>query len=983
MEMYHAAAVYQAENNVHATGYLMTAGDVASYFPAEKIGMGYLTVSVQDDGLVPLRRSSPSYGMSYFGCFSGTAHRFEREFCSLFPDFSRADWNGVLHWVMELKHTESYSMANRNAIFEVLLRLFTESSTAFAVKLIEDSLRPETDRVLFPDSSFGGIAGGGKYREHSEGTRLFKFAFDTKLPNGRWIYGGTHRNDRLAMKSASHELKSAQVVADAVNQDFFFPLMCVYTWKGKRVTCLSMLPIEGSISLVQGSDNGGKRVVRPSRTVDAAMNLLGHSLMIARGPFGIIGPFDMEVHRSTVDGKLYIIDAARLLPPEAPPANALTAECVMYNLLRPELLQKAGVALVPDAYFHSSCVREVQDIANVTRVLDAEILVLAKQLQEDEILVTETENVKRLLHSRGINMRHLKRIISLLDDKCLAKGVLVRALLEKEQRWKDGSDTVMVKWLRPPTSRSRKDLERQLAYQKECLSQEKKNMMQLIPTLLQLSSVVGKEIAIEKRVFLGTRTVRAAGNHPLVTAFDLCVVHDGDFVYDRGSLSISKCSLISFIVIFELVLLDSHLHFPSSRSLAQLATLHTGSAVSYRVKKIVEGFSDDDFEMVLRHAAEDVEWRLLESQVFAYSRHKSGAVVCARSGNLDLMLKLASPTTFSDCLVAACDGGQVHIVEHLLGAGVDVNCLDSCGMTALFVVCQKCDMKMVHFLLAHNAEVNSRNSDGSTPLHISAQKGYVELVKLLISEGAHVGAARPSGIVPLHLAASSGSVDVVRVLIAANADADALTKSDGSALGFAVLGGHFDVFQCLLELGCNVNVCGDRLGPLGHCVNLNQLEMVKMLVQRGVNLEAREPTTGLTVFSLASARGYMAIAEYLLEHGADINATCWEMTALHAARWMNRAGTEKWLLEKGCRPTLTSNACYNAAESGSCSASVCRDHVIQPNFCCVTCTALVCTSCARVCHNTHNVVAPDGFEQFACECDGCLLRDENDESEGL
>ncbi len=92
-------------------------------------------------------------------------------------------------------------------------------------------------QVLFA-TRFGGVAGGQKYRN---GNQLFKFAEDVKIRD-RWLYGGKQRNDRAAMKSAGHEIKATQALIDAGLTQLNYPLMAAYTYRGKRVLCVSLLP---------------------------------------------------------------------------------------------------------------------------------------------------------------------------------------------------------------------------------------------------------------------------------------------------------------------------------------------------------------------------------------------------------------------------------------------------------------------------------------------------------------------------------------------------------------------------------------------------------------------------------------------------------------------------------------------------------------------------------------------------------------------
>jgi hypothetical protein len=78
----------------------------------------------------------------------------------------------------------------------------------------------------------------------------------------------------------------------------------------------------------------------------ACRGSLGASLGIAKSTqSGIYGPFDLELHQGE-DGLLYVVDAARLFPPECRVNPGVKQ---MYQLLRPELLHKAGKPLVSDA----------------------------------------------------------------------------------------------------------------------------------------------------------------------------------------------------------------------------------------------------------------------------------------------------------------------------------------------------------------------------------------------------------------------------------------------------------------------------------------------------------------------------------------------------------------------------------------------------------------------------------------------------------
>ncbi len=88
--------------------------------------------------------------------------------------------------------------------------------------------------------------------------------------------------------------------------------MVVYTYRGRRVTCVSMLPIDGDRTRLHGSANGcvsGARTAPAGSDADAVVESICRKLNLIRLPF------DAELHRGH-DGRLYLIDPTRLFPAE-------------------------------------------------------------------------------------------------------------------------------------------------------------------------------------------------------------------------------------------------------------------------------------------------------------------------------------------------------------------------------------------------------------------------------------------------------------------------------------------------------------------------------------------------------------------------------------------------------------------------------------------------------------------------------------------
>jgi hypothetical protein len=160
---------------------------------------------------------------------------------------------------------------------------------------------------------------------------LFKFAID----NPEYLlYAG----DENAMKSASHELSGLMNIQGCNLEGVAVPLMCYIDYRGFRLIAVSLLPInkvhtrtrdrtDSQNSLIYGSADAGKTVFTSVPEFNEKMEKLGVILNLKShlvAGKNVYGPADIEGHRGQ-DGRFYLLDFARLCPPE-PPAMLETAK---------------------------------------------------------------------------------------------------------------------------------------------------------------------------------------------------------------------------------------------------------------------------------------------------------------------------------------------------------------------------------------------------------------------------------------------------------------------------------------------------------------------------------------------------------------------------------------------------------------------------------------------------------------------------------
>lgn len=229
----------------------------------------------------------------------------------------------------------------------------------------------------------------------------------------------------------------------------------------------------------------------------------------------------------------------------------------------------------------------------------------------------------------------------------------------------------------------------------------------------------------------------------------------------------------------------------------------------------------------------------------------------------------------STALLWAAHSSDLDTANLLLAAGADPNAANDFRMTPLSQACTNGSDGFVRLLLKSGANPNTPIATGETPLMTCAKSGSVDAVRRLIEYGAAIEAREPAQHqTALMWAAAEHHPDVVKALIEAHADLKAHSKAGFTAMHFAAREGDQAIVGLLLAAGVDVNI-------LSHAEDGAAPTAPVRAVQIGGRKTAG--VNGYTPLLVATVRGQVPLALFLLDHGADPNIGDAGFTPLHWA----------------------------------------------------------------------------------------------------
>ncbi|MEO8052741.1 MAG: ankyrin repeat domain-containing protein [Acidobacteriota bacterium] len=281
-------------------------------------------------------------------------------------------------------------------------------------------------------------------------------------------------------------------------------------------------------------------------------------------------------------------------------------------------------------------------------------------------------------------------------------------------------------------------------------------------------------------------------------------------------------------------------------------------------------------------------------------------------------------------LTLALANGNATLSARLLKGGADPKATRWNGETTLLIASGAGSVAEVKLLLEVGLDVNATEPEkGQNALMWAAAEGHPDVVDLLIQKGANVNAASKSGFTPVVFATMKNDRASVQRLIQAGADPNYALPDKDKTEALIVAGAYSsdEAALALLDGGANPNVT-DRKGqtPLHVAAQAGSLELVRKLVSKGANLNARtEKTKGMpggyfrglggeqTPLLLAAKFNRVDVMRALIEAGADTKLKAQDGTTLFlAAAGSGHVEAAKYAYEFDKDPKAVDNLGFTA-----------------------------------------------------------------------
>lgn len=238
-------------------------------------------------------------------------------------------------------------------------------------------------------------------------------------------------------------------------------------------------------------------------------------------------------------------------------------------------------------------------------------------------------------------------------------------------------------------------------------------------------------------------------------------------------------------------------------------------------------------------------------------------------------------------LIKAIDSNAKEIFAYLLTTSPNLESKNKLGNTALALAVIKLRKSVVEQLLIAGCDANAKvcieevdeedddaESEILNKLFENTTLGAISHLGEIATQISEEMTVEGNDSSCLMFAAAAGHLAICKLLVENGADVNAEDEDKEVVLWYAVRNGHHDVYNYLREKGAEIRL--DSVGDtLLHLATYHQhTDLIKPLVEAGIDINQRSKETGETALCTAAAFGALSdenIVELLISLGADVN----------------------------------------------------------------------------------------------------------------
>jgi ankyrin repeat protein len=271
--------------------------------------------------------------------------------------------------------------------------------------------------------------------------------------------------------------------------------------------------------------------------------------------------------------------------------------------------------------------------------------------------------------------------------------------------------------------------------------------------------------------------------------------------------------------------------------------------------------------------------------------------------------------------------GREEVVKLLISRGAEVNAAgkEEFHISPLHLAIFSKKEGLIRLLIEKGANVNAPDYRGYTPIYVAIDLGFPEVARRLIANGADVNWNDSYGPTPLHYTVyyrKRSRKKIARLLLENGADVNAVTRYGLNVLHFAAYGGFKECAAMFLEKGVSVNntdvlkdtplkkaIWKGHKGMVRFLLSLHtaaregHMDEVASLVEKYPQLLNSRDEEGKTPLHHAVENNEIEIAKLLIGRGADVNMVTERkrISLLHgviAKLLVPRMGRIKWIKDE-------------------------------------------------------------------------------------